>query len=338
MLVFKSMEKRARVIDSAGNLVEYEFEQRWDPLTGETSMICPHLKEKFARLYSDRDEGYLEELVEESRENCIFCKPLIDKIVAKFPDGFPDGLLKSNGVYVFPNLFPRTEFEAVVTCPEKHFLRLNEFTSNLLLKFFKASFECMHKAVELDPSLEYGVVGCNYLFPAGASLFHLHFQISMRDTPFSRVARLIDGSNRFKELNNENFWEKLVEEGKDREIKRGRTYWFVPFAPRGFSEVRMMLNKPSLLDVNERELEEISLGLSNILTYYNDAGFSSFNFALFSGGFGASELPVMLTLCARPNPRPNYLNIDSWYMPFLLGETIVLEKPEALAKKLRAYF
>lgn len=338
---FKSEFKTVEVMTSDGKPITYELEYRWDPLTLRVSVICSHLGEKWRQFYSVRDEDWLNKIVGDSRKGCPFCRPTIDQIAAKFsPRQLVEEILKFDGIYVFPNLYPRTDLEAVVTSPDIHYLGLSDFNTDLVHRFLQAAFECIKKAYRKNDKLNYPVIGCNYLPPAGASLMHFHKQISMQSFPFDHVRALMESSARYKGAAQANFWFDLMDANPDREIRRkNNIYWYTPFAPAGFCEVRAIIKKPHFLQFTAEDIGDLADGISGVLRYYGEHGFTAFNYVIYSGCLDREEDGFLsgVQIVARPNPRPNYVSIDSWYMQLLLGQTIVLEKPEDLAKDMRSY-
>lgn len=340
--MFKSEIKVVEMVTPQGEPVRYTIEYRWDSLDARVSIICSHLKDKWKTFYSIRDEEWLNKTIGSSKEKCPFCKPMLDQIAARFSKSqMEEDLLKSQDIYIFPNLYPRTAFEAVVTSPAAHTLDLDKIDVAMIYNFLNASIDCIKKAYKKNDKLLYPVIGCNYLPPAGASLIHFHMQISIQEFAFLSIDRLIRGSRSYWNSHHTNFWLDLIEANQDREIAlKNNVYWYAPFAPEGFSEVRAIVKRPTILEFTEEDMKDLADGLAKILKYYNDQGFSAFNFIIYSGRLDSlnQELLCGLQIIARPNLRPNYLSIDSWYMPLLLGQTIVLEKPEDLAHDVRNYF
>lgn len=339
---FKSERKNLEVLTPDGRSTSYEVEYRWDPLTSRLAVLCPHLKEKWIDLYGRRDEAWLQQMVEDSRVNCPFCPPTIDAVAARFsPRQLDEELLRIDRVYLFPNLFPRTDFEAVITSPNLHYLKLNEFSTELLSTFLTGARECIARAVQKNANLLYPVIGCNYLPSAGASLIHFHMQLSIQEFPYEYLARLINSTTRYELLEHTNFWLDLMKYNESREIERtNKLYWYTPFAPAGFCEVDAVIERPHLLSLTTEDIHELARGLSSILRYYHDRGFAAFNFILYSDRLDSekSRLFSGLQIRARPSPRPTYLSIDTWYMPLLLQQAVVIERPEELARDLRTYF
>jgi galactose-1-phosphate uridylyltransferase len=338
---FKCEPITVEVLDTGGKSQEHKLERRFDPLTSRTSLICPTVREKLTAFYSNRDDQWLNEISEKSKSGYPFCAPTIDKVIPKFTkDRVPEGVLKFEDFYVFPNLFPRTEFEAVVTSPRIHYLNLGQFTKELLYNSLTAAFKCISKVHSLSNTLAYPVVGTNYLPPAGASLIHFHQQIAMQQVPFNRVRNLIELSTRYAEAENSNFWQDFMAVNGERKIKQaGNIYWYVPFAPTGFCEVRAIANMSNFLQFEAEDIRNVAAGLSNVLRYYHRRGLDSFNCTIYSGSLGeANGFRTGLSIVARPNARPNYSSIDSWFMPLMLGETVVPEQPEDTLAEIREYF
>ena len=330
-----------QVLDSSGKSLEYRLERRLDPLTSRSSLICPNLREKWTAFYGNRDDGWLKEMAETSKRGCLFCSPTIENVITKFPRyQVQEGVLRFEDVYVFPNLYPRTEFEAVVTSPDIHYLSLVQFTKELLYNFLIASFECVHRVHSSNSTLTYPVVGTNYLPPAGASLVHFHQQVAMQQVPFNRIRNLVELSTKYAEAKNSNFWDDLMAVNDERKIKQeGNVYWYIPFAPTGFCEVRAIVDFCNFLQFEAEDVRSIAVGLSNVLRYYHHRGFDSFNCIIYSGSLERTDsFRAGLSIVARPNARPNYLSIDSWFMPLMLEEPVVPERPEDLVSEIREYF
>ena len=338
---FKREPITVEVLDTNGKSLEHRLERRFDPLTSRSSLICPNLREKFAAFYGNRDDRWLDEIAKKSEVGCPFCSPTIEKVIPKFrKDQVQEGILRYEDVYVFPNLFPRTEFEAVLTSPNIHYLSLDQFTAERLYNYLTAAFVCIRRVFSHNKALAYPVVGTNYLPPAGASLVHFHQQIAMQQVPFNRIRNLIGLSTRYAETDNSNFWQDLMATNGEREIKQlGNIYWYIPFAPTGFCEVRAIANVANFLQFQAEDIRNLAMGLSNVLRYYHYRGFDSFNCIIYSGSLEkANGLRAGLSIVARPNARPNYLSIDSWFMPFMLAETVVPERPEDLVTGIREHF
>jgi hypothetical protein len=95
----------------------------------------------------------------------------------------------------------------------------------------------------------------------------------------------------------------------------------------------------NFLQFEAEDIRNLAAGLSNVLRYYHYRGFDSFNCIIYSGSLEeANGFRAGLSIVARPNTQPNYVSIDSWFVPLMLGETIVPEWPEDLAAGIREHF
>jgi UDPglucose--hexose-1-phosphate uridylyltransferase len=337
---FKRDPITVEVLDTDGKLVEHRLERRFDPLTSRSSLICPNLREKFTAFYGNRDDRWLGEMAKKSKVGCPFCSPTIEKVIPRFhKEQVQEGVLRYDDVYVFPNLFPRTEFEAVVTSPNIHYLSLSQFTGEQLYNYLTAAFECVRRVFSHNNALAYPVVGTNYLPPAGASLIHFHQQIAIQQVPFNRIRNLIELSTRYAEVEHSDFWQDLMATNDARKIRQmGNIYWYVPFAPTGFCEVQAIANAANFLQFEAEDVRNLAAGLSSVLRYYHYRGFDSFNCIIYSGNLKKADgFRAGLSIVARPNAQPNYLSIDSWFMPFMLAETVVPERPEDLVAGIREF-
>ncbi len=334
---YESYERKATLITSDGE-VTHTLEHRRDPLTGRISSICPDLKEKWTSFVGETDRELIQKLADDSASRCPFCQS-IEKVTPAV-SYTPGGRWHINNVWVFPNLYPRSSFEAVITSPDNHFLWLNEFSEEFVYNHLKAGIQCIKDVFKANPSISYAVIGWNYLPPAGASLVHPHMQVSMRDIQFNYPAFIEEKSKQYYEENHSNFWEDII--CKERLINQlGRVSWITPYAPTGFNEVWAIVRDTStFLELESEDLVNLAKGISNTLTFYAETGCSAFNMLFYSGKLNehTDYFWCGLKLICRANVRPLYLNIDSWYMPRLLWEDIVADTPEELAETVRKYF
>ena len=336
-MIYESYERQAALITAEGEMV-HKIEHRRDPLTERISTICPDLKEKWTNFVGEPDRELIQKLAEDSASWCPFCQS-IEEVTPKV-SYIPEGRWHINNVWVFPNLYPRTEFEAVVTSPENHFLWLDEVSADFVSDHLKAGIQCMKDVYNANPALSHAVIGWNYLPPAGASLVHPHLQVSMRDIPFNYSAFIAKKSRTYFEAHKTNYWEDII--CKERHIKNlGRTAWVTPYAPTGFHEIWAVIRDAShFLELEPEDISNLGEGISNVLRFYADEGCSAFNMLFHSGKFNdhSDYFWCGLRIVSRPNVRPVYLSIDSWYMPKLLWEDITADLPEVLAERVRGYF
>ena len=334
---YESYQRKATLITEQGE-VTHTVEHRRDPLTGRISSICPDLKDKWTSFVGETDKELIQKLAEDSASWCPFCKS-IEEVTPKV-SYTPEGRWHVNNVWVFPNLFPRTEFEAVITSSDNHFLWLDEFSESYIYNHLKAGIQCITDVYAAHHLLSYAVIGWNYLPPAGASLVHPHMQVSMRDIQFNYPAFLEEKSREYFNKTNRNFWEDTIQ--KERHIKTaGRVEWITPYAPSGFNEIwGIVRNATSFTELDNTDIHNLATGISNTLRFYAERDCSAFNMLIHSGNLSnhSDYFWLAVKLISRSNVRSLYLNIDSWYMPRLLWEEITAEYPEELAEAVRPYF
>ena len=96
---------------------------------------------------------------------------------------------------------------------------------------------------------------------------------------------------------------------------------------------------PNLLPLDDRALDGLAEGISKVLAFYDQNGFSTFNFTAYSGRLGDdnSPLPVFVRILCRQNVR-KYYRADDYFIQKLLGEELILTTPEDLAEGLRKFW
>ena len=340
MIKFNKLTGQAKLLNPLKNfeLDSQPIEYREDPLTGYTSFIRPGRKE-WGFMFKT-DEKLLKELIEGSRGGCFFCPEKVDTSTPKFPASFlPQGRIKLGEVTLFPNLFAHKEWSAIAVLSKSHYLKLGEFTPELLFNGLKASLSYIDRAYRLEGA-RYAELGFNYLFPAGASIVHPHLQVLASGMPYYLIKQLMEYGRKYYEENSVNFWQELIKTEKSLGERYlgclGNTEWYVPFAPIREEEVLgVVRNKSNFMEFDEADLKNLSLGLSTVLKYYEDAGYSAFNFAFYSGPLGEKldYLWAGLRIVVRPGVQPNYVN-DMWFPNVLHLDGYIIEFPEETAKSL----
>lgn len=318
------------------------IEHRQDPLTGFTSVVRTGRKE-WAWVYIT-DEKLLREIVEKSKEKCVFCPERVGTNTPKFPEALiPGGRLHLGETYLFPNLFAQKEYSAIAVLSRNHYLKLDEFTPEVLANGFKASLLYIRRIYEAK-SARYAEIGFNYLPPAGASLPHPHLQILGSNMPHYLLKELQAHSQEYYEKYKVNYWEELIKTEKRNKERYlgpiGNTEWYVPFAPVREDEVHgVVRNKSNFLQFEQDDLEALAQGISRTLKYYQDKGLASFNFALYSGPLGddLKYLWAGVSIVSRPGVQLCYAN-DIWFSANLHLDGFVTELPEEMAQSLRKYF
>jgi galactose-1-phosphate uridylyltransferase len=324
---------------------EDHIEVRTDPLTGMTAVASAGLEAKEEMFLGKTDWAYTELLVARSREGCFFCPERVLDATPRYPDELvPGGRLERGRALVFPNLFPLAGVHAVVTFPERHFLRPCQFTPSLLEEGLGAALDFARRAADFYPRMTYMAVCCNHMLPGGASLVHPHFQVFGGETVPWQTRLYWDRSAAWLSAEGESYWQTLVDQelraGERSVWSAGGVHWLVPFAPAGAREaIAVVPDVPRLTELGDEHTAAFAYGLNRILTWYEDEGLSAFNFTLSSGALDDREtgFPVVLRVIARTAFRQDY-RTDDYYLQKQLGGELMFAAPEAMAARLRLLF
>lgn len=342
----RSVEKAAFFSPLAGmEFAEQLIEVRRDPLTGMTAVASSELATKEETFYGKTDWVYAAALAASSREGCFFCPEKVMQTTPRYPEEMvPGGRLERGRALVFPNLFPLAGLHAVVTFPEKHFLRPSEFTPDLLEEGIGAAVDFAGRAELSYPGLEHLELCCNNMLPAGASLVHPHFQVfGGPATPW--LLRLVwERAAAYSAEHGVSYWQALVDEETERGERhiatRSGCTWLTAFAPTGGREVVAVL--PGVRRVSELGAEHVAAlaaGLSRVLALYEREGLSAFNFTLGGGPLSddTAAHAVTLRVVARSAFKPDY-RTDDYFLQKQLGGELIFLSPEKIAATLRTAF
>ncbi len=351
-----SIEKVAFFSPLAGmELAEQTIEVRRDPLTGMTAVASSELATKEEMFFGTTDWQHADALATRSREGCFFCPEKVLDVTPRYPEHvLPGGRLRHGRALVFPNLFPLAALHAVVTYPERHFLRPSEFDPALLAEGFGAALEFARHAEAAYDDLEHLELCCNHMLPAGASMVHPHFQVFGGAAAPWLLRRQWECEAAFREREGAPYWRALV----DEETARGQRFidaragctWLAAYAPTGGREVVAVLpGRARLTTLDDAQVAELSRGLSKVLAWYEREGLSAFNFTLGGGplsavppggdspGADAAAHAVVLRVVARTAFGPDY-RTDDYFLQKQLGGELFFSPPEQLAAALRDEF
>jgi galactose-1-phosphate uridylyltransferase len=326
-------------------LTEDRIEIRTDPLTGMTAVASAGLEAKEEMFLGRTDWAYTDLLVARSREGCFFCPEKVLEATPRYPDELvPGGRLSRGRALVFPNLFPLAAVHAVVTFPEKHFLRPSEFTPSLIEEGLGAALDFVRRAAAHSPALTHLQVCCNHMLPGGASLVHPHLQVFGGETAPWLTQLYWDRSAAWKAKHGASFWEQLVEQEQEAGERyvwgAAGVHWLAPFAPAGAREALAVAPAvPRLTELQDQHVAALASGLTRILTWYEDEGLSAFNFTLYGGPLDGSDsgFPVVLRVIARTAFKQDY-RTDDYFLQKQLGGELMFAAPEEMAARLRTLF
>lgn len=345
MITFEKIQKSSIIRNPMKNFTEdtVTFEYRTDPLTGRNSTIIKGML-GYVNKFLVSDQGLLDSLVEKTRENCPFCARNVKTKTPMFPPSFlKEGRIIVGDAVVIPNLLGHAERSILTILSKEHHLELDEFTPELLFNGFKGGIAYLERLKEIEPEIRFPAFVFNYLPPAGSSIVHPHMQVLARDRPFYLVKLMLEKSKTYFRRTNSSYWSDLLRKERRKErylFKKKRVEWLVPFASlRGMNEAEAIVRGRShLLELNDSDWSGVAEGISRILRFYRNEGYSSFNIIITSGPIDEhlNYFDVNLRIISRPGVRPESFT-DAWALPYLLWDGETVEEPEKFAQRIKTY-
>jgi galactose-1-phosphate uridylyltransferase len=330
---FKTVKERFEFFNPMNDMKKDTqiVEYRTDPLTGTTCIYNPATAEKARLFYGPTDRAALRKFAEQTKELCFFCPEKLAASAAQFIDF---GTLQRGEAVLFPNLYAAYHDAAVIVLTKTHFLDLNEFTPQIFSDAISLGLEYVQRRYE-EKKITYGVLGGNYLPPAGASIVHPHMHVLSSKTPFRVLQAMIDRAESYYRDHGVNIIDEILT-AEERYIgKMGGIDLYTPFAPLGNNEIDGVIRTHSLLDLTKKEIDDVASVLVNVLNWYYDEGLSSYNFMLYGGALdGSDTLYCGIKIISRQNFSPFYIN-DMWYLLKILQESLIFESPEKTAERVR---
>jgi UDPglucose--hexose-1-phosphate uridylyltransferase len=310
------------------------LEIRFDPLLGTTSRIAQGVKLQIA----DNDTLAAFQM---AQGNCPFCPDRVEQITPRIvPEISSEPRVRVGQTVLFPNLVPYSQYAAVAVFSPKHWLNLAEFSPVVISDNLKAAISYIRAVYAHDSGARFCSWNINYLYPSGGSLPHPHSQVFLDPFPTTMLRFQLEAGQRYWEENHASYWEDLVSEERQRKERFlweiGATAWITAFAPIGFNEVRAVVQeRETLLQMDDADVENLALGVSRVLRWYDALSYNSFNLTLYSGPLdGGSSFRVNLVMVTRTAMIPYYRS-DSMHLERLHWEAAVDRAPETLAADLR---
>jgi galactose-1-phosphate uridylyltransferase len=142
--------------------------------------------------------------------------------------------------------------------------------------------------------------------------------------------------------NKSNFWQDIITQDKERFVGESNSIvWLTKFCPICNDEVIGVMKgvTSSFLEMNEKQIEDLSDGISRILKGLHERGVRSANLAIFSAPFD-EHLGHFFSLNVRIASRPSgrIFTNDRGFSEILHEEPIISTIPEELANDLRKFF
>ncbi len=323
---------------------EQVVEHRYDPLTGRSTVITRGRFQYVKKLF-ESDLREIAEVVEKTRASCPFCPEKLELSTPKFqPEIIEEGKIQVGDAVLFPGLFAHMENNAIVVLSKEHYLQPKELAPEKMSNAFKAGQEYIKRLSRTYNRTFYACFIENYLPLSGSTVIHPHIQILVSDLSFNLLRELLGKSQEYYSRYKNNFWLDLIkeEEKSERYIGGvGETAWFTPFAPSNTYEVWSVSRKhSSLLDLNKEDFETFAKGVSNVLSFYQDEGLSSFNMLLYSGPLGEDSdnyFRLGLRIVGRAGYKQPFVS-DLWGLQTIMMEGESYDTPEDMAQRLKKYF
>jgi len=344
---FDSSEVKATLLNPFNGFAEetHTVEVRKDPLLGGQSVYNPRLKDKVKFFFGDCDAGLIDKLVEDSARTCIFCGEMLESNTPRYPQGLvAEGRIRIGEAVLFPNLFPVGKYHCVITLSKAHFLKLTDFSSEIISDGLRASQSFVKAVYNRDQEASFVAVNANYLFPAGATLVHPHLQMLITPTAYSYHERLIQACHCYYRENHSEYYPDLIEKEKgigSRYIAQsGGWHWLAAFSPMGNNEIVAVHEKEHDFGVlSDSDLINLASGVSKVLALYDSLRHLSFNYSIYSARspFSGEGFRCILKIISRQNLYPNYRN-DDYFLQKLLHTELIINLPEELAMKTRKLF
>lgn len=344
---FESYRSEETILNPLKGFAEetHIVEVRKDPLLGDKSVYNRTLQDKAKFFFGECDTLLIERLVQDSAKTCIFCSNRIEQTTPMYPRNLVmEGRIRVGEAVLFPNLFPVGKYHSVIALGRAHFLKLSEFSAEIISNGLRAAKQFVNTVYTRDPEAAFVAVNANYLFPAGASLVHPHLQMLITPTAYSYHDRLIQGCLRYKRENATEYYQDLINEetaiGSRYVIKTGGWHWMTSFSPIGNNEiVAVHESECDFGELSDPDLIRLASGISKVLVLYEGLGHLSFNYSVFSVRKSAAEggFRCSLKIISRQNLYPNYRN-DDYFLQKLLQTELIINLPEELAMRLRKLF
>jgi len=287
-----------------------------------------------------------EKMTAGTEKTCPFCPDKVLKITPFFAeDLIPEGRLVSGDQVLFPNIAPYDSLGAVATFGSRHYIPMTEITPELIVKGFRLAFEFFKRVDKLKhPEAVYHIINWNYMPVSGSSLIHPHLQVFSTSSAPNLMRQELDAAKEYYKSKGTNFWDDLVkseESEKKRFLGRiGRTAWICSYAPIGVAGdvLAIVDGVNSTLDLTEKDLSDIALGLTKAMKAYDKMGIYSFNMNFFTGAKGDDFTRFHLLFSPRTFFNQALGTPDVGALRNLFNETLCMAFPEDIKDMLAPDF
>ena len=283
---FEAIERQTVILDPNNSMQRKTIpsEIRKDPLTGRTSRICHFMPLKWQK--PDFDQ-----LVTGTEKTCPFCPDKVMKVTPCFPEDIvPEGRVILDDKILFPNIAPYDSLGAVATLGDRHFIPMTDFEPRRIADGFRLAMKFFYRIHEMNhPESVFHLISWNYMPASGSTLVHPHLQVFATAYAPNQLRQELEAARGYMKANRANYWDDLVEaeeKNANRYLGRiGRSSWLTVFAPLGVAGdvVAIVDNVRSTLELTEKDLYDLSVGLTKLMAAYDKMGIYNFNMGFFTG-------------------------------------------------------
>jgi len=334
---FKAIQKDTVILNPAKEMARKSIpsEIRIDPLTGRSARICHFMKLQWPK-------PDFEQMVAGTEKTCPFCPDNIFRVTPHFPPEIvPEGRLVRDDMVLFPNIAPYDSLGAVATMDARHYIPMTELEPERIANAFRFALSFFRRVQESGhPESVYHIINWNYMPPAGSSLIHPHLQVFSTSSAPNMMREELEASKLYMAKRGTNYWDDFVDiETRQNQRflgKIGRTNWFSAYAPMGVAgDVLAVVEEVRCtLELTEKDIDDISLGLSQVMAAYDEMGIYSFNMNFFTGAVGDDHTRFHLLFSPRTFFNQALGTPDIGALRNLFNETLCMAFPEQIADTL----
>ncbi len=318
-------------------LTDVYAEKRYDPLTGHRVRVYE------INWYTKPVDFY--SLGEKSKKRCPFCTGMLELYGAKFVPSFcKEGYLKKNEVILIPNILPYAENAAVSILTREHVVPMGKMEKKTVFDSICLIFDYAKRVSKFQKKkYRFAHLHWNYMPTSGGSIIHPHMQVYVTDEPLNYHRRVLEKSKEFKEKSGKEFFITYLnyEKKKNERIIQllDRCALIAPFASRGMlGEFMIILKKTfSYQDVTEKDIDEISFLIYNLMLFFESKLIPGFNLAFYASPIGNNFMRAHIRIYPRVYRDTDIFATDVETPTLLYGESFSLVSPEKNAKDVRNF-
>lgn len=323
---------------------EYTIEIRKDPLTGWWCRINVERARRERQVPEEEVKKTIEELAEETRQTCVFCRTNFEEKTPKFSK-MPRERYCYGKVVLMPNLFPFGETHALaILDPDTHVRDLDEIDQELVQDLLHVCIDYFRDVTRLKPRHRFHYINMNLFFPAGSSIIHPHAQIFTSIKPTPLHAAMIARAKRYYDKWLAKIYDDyiLTEIQSERYVTRvGHVHVITYFAPvSNFHTLIISEQHGNLLELSDSDIRDMAHAIARVCQILRrEFSQHSMNFAILSTCHEkyVKYSRVMVHIVCRKEPSKYYVN-DIGFIELLHREPVVTTYPEDVGLRMRRVF